>query len=86
MVGFGVCATALKFADYPLAPLLIGFILGGMLEDNFARSMQLYDGIAFILQRPMTMVLLGIAISLVLLPTLRAKRAKIRSEGIAEGD
>ena len=48
--------------------------------------MQLYDGIAFILQRPMTMVLLGIAISLVLLPTLRAKRAKIRSEGIAEGD
>ena len=86
LVGFGVCATALKFADYPLAPLLIGFILGGMLEDNFARSMQLYDGIAFILQRPMTMVLLGIAISLVLLPTLRSKRAKIRSEGIAEGD
>ena len=86
LVGFGVCATALKFADYPLAPLLIGFILGGMLEDNFARSMQLYDGIAFISQRPLTMVLLGIAISLVLLPTLRAKRAKIRSEGIAEGD
>ena len=86
LVGFGVCATALKFADYPLAPLLIGFILGGMLEDNFARSMQLYDGIAFILQRPMTMGLLGIAISLVLLPSLRAKRAKIRSEGIADGD
>jgi len=86
LVGFGVCATALKFADYPLAPLLIGFILGGMLEDNFARSMQLYDGIAFISQRPLTMVLLGIAISLVLLPTLRAKRAKISSEGIAEGD
>ena len=86
LVGFGVCATALKFADYPLAPLLIGFILGGMLEDNFARSMQLYDGIAFIWQRPMTMGLLGIAISLVLLPSLRAKRAKIRSEGIAEGD
>jgi putative tricarboxylic transport membrane protein len=86
LVGFGVCATALKFADYPLAPLLIGFILGGMLEDNFARSMQLYDGIAFISQRPLTMVLLGIAILLVLLPSLRAKRAKIRSKGIADGD
>ncbi|MDA9074564.1 tripartite tricarboxylate transporter permease [Amylibacter sp.] len=86
LVGFGVCATALKFADYPLAPLLIGFILGGMLEDNFARSMQLYDGIAFISQRPMTMVLLGIAALLVLLPSLRAKRAKIRSKGIADGD
>ena len=86
LVGFGVCATALKFADYPLAPLLIGFILGGMLEDNFARSMQLYDGIAFISQRPLTMVLLCIAILLVLLPSLRAKRAKIRSKGIADGD
>jgi len=61
LIGFGVCATALKFADYPLAPLLIGFILGPMLEDNFARSMQLYDGVAFITERPMTMVLLCIA-------------------------
>ncbi|MDC1349409.1 tripartite tricarboxylate transporter permease, partial [Amylibacter sp.] len=61
LVGFGVCATALKFADYPLAPLLIGFILGGMLEDNFARSMQLYDGVAFITARPMTMILLALA-------------------------
>ncbi len=86
LVGFGVCATALKFADYPLAPLLIGFILGGMLEDNFARSMQLYDGIAFIWQRPMTLGLLLIAVALVLLPSYRARRAKARAEGIADGD
>ena len=66
LVGFGVCATALKFADYPLAPLLIGFILGGMMEDNFSRSMQLYDGIAFIWERPMTLGLLVIAALLVL--------------------
>ncbi len=86
LVGFGVCATALKFADYPLAPLLIGFILGGMLEDNFARSMQLYDGISFIWQRPMTLGLLLIAVALVLLPSYRARRAKARAEGIADGD
>jgi putative tricarboxylic transport membrane protein len=29
LVGLGVFATVLRFADYPLAPLLIGFILGG---------------------------------------------------------
>ena len=77
LVGLGVCATALKFADYPLAPLLIGFILGGMLEDNFARSMQLYDGVAFITARPMTMVLLALAVLLILLPSIRSKQAKI---------
>lgn len=86
LVGFGICATALKFADYPLAPLLIGFILGGMLEDNFSRSMQLYDGVGFIWERPMTLALLVIAVLLVLLPSYRARRAKARQEGVADGD
>jgi putative tricarboxylic transport membrane protein len=86
LVGFGVCATALKFADYPLAPLLIGFILGGMLEDNFARSMQLFDGISFIWERPMTLGLLIIAAILIVLPSFRARRARLRAEGVADGD
>jgi putative tricarboxylic transport membrane protein len=86
LVGFGICATALRFADYPLAPLLIGFILGGMLEDNFARSMQLYDGVAFIWERPMTLGLLVIAGLLVLMPSYRARRARLRATGVADGD
>ena len=85
LVGFGICATALKFADYPLAPLLIGFILGGMLEDNFSRSMQLYDGISFIWQRPMTLGLLILAVILIILPGFRARRARLRAAGIAKG-
>ena len=40
LVGLGLVATVLRLANYPLAPLLIGYILGSMLEDNFARSMQ----------------------------------------------
>ena len=86
LVAMGFVATILRFADYPLAPLLIGFILGPMLEDNFARSMQLYDGIGFILQRPMTMGLLALALFLILLPSLRARRAAIRASGTADGD
>ncbi|MBS8228193.1 tripartite tricarboxylate transporter permease [Vannielia litorea] len=86
LVGFGVCATALKFADYPLAPLLIGFILGRMMEDNFARSMQLYDGMSFIIDRPMTLALLVIAALLVVLPSYRARRAAARARGVSEGD
>jgi putative tricarboxylic transport membrane protein len=84
LVGMGIAATILRFADYPLAPLLIGFILGRMLEDNFARSMQLYDGIGFILERPMTMGLLGIAVFLVVLPGIQSWRARTR--GVADGD
>ncbi len=86
LVGFGVFATILRFADYPLAPLLIGFILGPMLEDNFARALQLYDGIGFIWERPMTLGLLILAVLLVLLPSYRARRARARAAGVADGD
>jgi putative tricarboxylic transport membrane protein len=86
LVGLGIAATILRFADYPLAPLLIGFILGTMLEDNFARSMQLYRGLGFILERPMTLGLLVLAVVLVLLPSFRARRARSRAKGVADGD
>jgi putative tricarboxylic transport membrane protein len=86
LVGLGICATLLRFADYPLAPLLIGFILGSMLEDNFARAMQLYDGMGFLLDRPMTLALLVLAALLVLLPSYRARRARLRQVGVSDGD
>jgi putative tricarboxylic transport membrane protein len=86
LVGFGVVATILRFADFPLAPLLIGFILGTMLENNFARAMQLYRGFDFILERPMTLGLLVLALILVVLPSYRGYRARKRAEGVADGD
>ena len=75
-----------SFADYPLAPLLIGFILGTMMEDNFARAMQLYRGFGFMLERPMTLGLLILAVGLVFLPAYRARRARLRQVGVADGD
>jgi putative tricarboxylic transport membrane protein len=86
LIGLGLAATALRFADYPLAPLLIGFILGRMLEDNFARAMQLYDGPSFLWERPMTMGLLVLAVALVFLPSYRARRARLQAQGVASGD
>ena len=86
LVGFGVCATLLRFADYPLAPLLIGFILGPLLENNFSRAMQLYDGMAFVWERPMTLALLTLALILIVLPSYRRRRARLRAAGVADGD
>ena len=84
LIIMGVIATILRFAGYPLAPALIGFILGSMLEDNFARSMQLYDGVGFILERPMTLGLLALAALLVLVPGYRA-RARAGEESAENG-
>jgi putative tricarboxylic transport membrane protein len=74
LVILGVVATFLRFASFPLAPLLIGFILGPMLEDNFSRATQIYDGIGFVWERPMTSILLIISILMILVPIIKSKK------------
>ena len=86
LTGLGVFATVLRFADYPLPPLLIGFILGGMLEDNFARAVTLSDGISFMYERPMTLGLLIFGGVLIALPAWRNRRGRALQSGVAQGD
>ena len=68
MVGLGLFATALRFGGYPLPPLIIGFILGGMLEDNLGRAMRKAGGMEFLWERPMTMAILIVALALFVYP------------------
>jgi putative tricarboxylic transport membrane protein len=86
LVGLGAGATILRFADYPLAPMLIGFILGGMMENNFARAVNLTDGISFMWERPMTLGMLVIGALLIVLPAYRRRRARALASGVAQGD
>ena len=88
LVGLGIGATILRFVDYPLAPLLIGFILGGMMENNFARAVNLTDGVSFMWERPMTLSLLCVGLILIILPIYRQRQlwASARRQGIADGD
>ena len=44
MLVIGVVAVIFRVLDYPLAPMLLGFILGGMLEDNLRRALLIWDG------------------------------------------
>ena len=87
LVGLGIMATIFRFAGYPLAPLLIGFILGPMMENNFSRSVQLFDGVSFLWQRPMTGGLLMLAIILVALPSIKQFfAARLKRRFTADGD
>jgi putative tricarboxylic transport membrane protein len=86
LVGLGVMATILRFADYPLAPLLIGFILGHHAGGQFRPLHAALSRARIHLERPMTLGLLVLALLLVLLPSYRARRARKRAEGVADGD
>ena len=69
MVGFALVALALRILAFPMAPLLLGFILGDMIERNFRRSMMLSDGsLNFLWERPLTLSIFVISILVLLFP------------------
>ncbi|WP_428773554.1 tripartite tricarboxylate transporter permease [Vibrio sp.] len=55
MILIAMGAIALRLASFPLAPLLLGFILGGLMEENLRRALMLSDGeLSFLWERPIT--------------------------------
>lgn len=55
------CAVVLRLLEFPMAPLLLGFILGGMLEDNLRRALTISDGSwSFLWDRHLTLGLFAL--------------------------
>ena len=72
LAGITVSALILRWGGYPMAPLLLGFILGGLLEDNLRRTLMLSDGeLNFFLERPAFITLTVITLLIILLPMVR---------------
>jgi putative tricarboxylic transport membrane protein len=68
------------------APLILGFILGPMMEENLRRAMLLSRGDATVFfTRPISLTLLLMALALVVMVTLPAIKAK-REEAFQEAD
>jgi TctA family transporter len=78
MAGFGVVGYVLSRLDCEPAPLLLGMILGPMMEENLRRAMLLSRGDPMIfLEQPISAALLGVsvlALAAVIVPALRIKR------------
>ena len=74
MVVIGVVAVIFRILDFPLAPMLLGFILGGMLEDNLRRALLIWDGsYAFLWQRPITAIIMVVTIATLLAPSILSR-------------
>ena len=78
MAGFGVFGYVLKKLDCEPAPLLLGFVLGPLLEENLSRAMLLSQGdLTVFVTRPISAGLLAVAaglLALILLPAFRRQR------------
>jgi TctA family transporter len=84
VAGFGLLGYILIKLRCEPAPLLLGFVLGPMLEENLRRAMILGRGDPMtFLSRPisLTLLLMTIAVlAIVLMPQVRSKRAEVFSE------
>lgn len=77
MRAFALAGLALRLAGFPLAPLLLGFILSGMLEENLRRTILLADGsLGLILERPVSIVLLVLCATIWAAPLMRVIRER----------
>lgn len=91
MVLITVIAIMLKLLDFPMAPMLLGFILGGIMEKNLSRALTISDGsLAFLWERPLTLTIIIIAIAVLVLPLIRSmfasKPKHSAVEAINEGE
>ncbi|MGN0932248.1 tripartite tricarboxylate transporter permease [Falsigemmobacter intermedius] len=59
VVGFGALGLVLLRFGYPPAPILLGFVLGPLMEEHFSRAMLMSRGkLSIFLERPISAVLL----------------------------
>jgi putative tricarboxylic transport membrane protein len=70
-LGFGVAGLALRRCGFDPAPMVLAFVLGGIFERSFRQSLILGDGVGIFAERPVSAVLLGLCVVMVVVPLVR---------------
>jgi TctA family transporter len=74
---FGIAGAVFMALDFPIAPILLGYVLGPMVEENFRRSLTLSRGnMMTFVSHPISGTILGLIVLLLALQTFFAVRAR----------
>lgn len=69
MVLLGVLGYILRKMHFPMSPLILGFVLGEMLEQNLRRALSISNGnMAILWESSVTKILLAMAIMVIVVP------------------
>jgi putative tricarboxylic transport membrane protein len=72
MVGLGVFGYLLRKLDFPLSALILGFVLGEMMEDNLRRALSISNGeLGILYGSPITLALWALTVAMLAMPGLR---------------
>ena len=82
MVGCGILGYLIKKFDYEGAPLILAMVLGPMMENALRQSLMISRGSFLIFfARPISLILFGTAILLLILPLLGKVRKRVALDG-----
>ncbi|MET3368123.1 UNVERIFIED_CONTAM: putative tricarboxylic transport membrane protein [Jeotgalibacillus campisalis] len=81
MIGFGLLGLALRHLDIPLAPMVLTLVLGPLMERSLRESLEISQGdFGIFVNRPISMVLIGVGVLIVLSPLLKLRKPKALNE------
>ncbi|WP_306121053.1 tripartite tricarboxylate transporter permease [Roseitalea sp. MMSF_3504] len=79
MVAFGILGFLMREAGFPVAPLILGVVLGPILDANFRRSLSLSQGDPMdFVSRPISAILAGLVLVVVIVGLAPVRRALAR--------
>ena len=80
MFGFGLLGFFMRKADIPIGPMILGVVLGNMLDENFRRAMVIFEGeniFRVLMDRPIGAVLI-IIVLLTFITGIWPKKKKLK--------
>jgi TctA family transporter len=76
---FGIAGAIFMTLDFPMAPILLGYVLGPLVEENFRRALLLSRGdMRVFFERPISATFMTACIVLVVGQLVFALRARLR--------
>jgi putative tricarboxylic transport membrane protein len=86
MIALGVFGYILRKLDFPLSAVILGFVLGEMMEDNLRRALSISAGdLSILWGSPITLVLWALVVLMLALPGIRwmRRRKQIKAQADA---
>lgn len=85
-IGFGLLAYAMRSIGMPLIPLILGFILGPLVERSYLQTVSTYGALQGFFTRPITLVLMVLTVAIIGYEVYATRRATKRDpDDIARG-
>jgi len=85
MIAIGVAGYLLRKLDFPLSAILLGFILGGLMEQSLRRALSISDGdLSILFASPITWGAWALTALMVILPIWRVLRRKLGREKLSK--